>query len=164
MRPVPGRRVPGYAVADRVQPRLLRSQRSTVPNQPTVGTLEEIASRKNALIVTFRRDGSPVATPVWAAVDGGRIYVRTERTSGKVKRLRRDGRALIAPSTRQGRALGPPLEVTGRILDGTDEHLAERALRERYGLGRELFERTIDILRVDMAYLEFAPVRNGSSA
>jgi PPOX class probable F420-dependent enzyme len=163
-RPVPGRRVPGFAVVDRVQPRLLRSQRRNVPNQPAVGTLDAIAGRKNALVVTFRRDGSPVATPVWAALAGGRIFVRSERASGKVTRLRRRPHALIAPSTRQGRAVGPPLEVTGRVLAGAEEFVAERALRERYGLGRDLFERTMDILRVDMAYLEFAPLRDDPTA
>ena len=97
-----------------------------------------------------------------AAVVDGRIYVRTERVSGKVKRLRRQPRALIAPCTRRGRALGAPLEATGRALESAEEPVAERAIRGRYGFGRALFERTMDILRVDMAYLEFVSLRDDS--
>ena len=32
-----------------------------------------------------------------------------------------------------------------------------RALAARYGLGRELFERTVDVLRIDMCFLEITP-------
>jgi len=163
VRPVSGRRVPGFGLVDRLQPHLLRSERRDVPAQPPTGTLADIAGRKNALVITFRRSGTPVATPVWAAVVDGRIYVRTERVSGKVKRVRRQPRALIAPCARRGRALGAPLEATGRVLESAEEPVAERAIRRRYGLGRALFERTMDILRVDMAYLEFVPLRDDSA-
>jgi PPOX class probable F420-dependent enzyme len=157
--------MPGAGVVDVFQPRLLRALKAgrSAEQLPT-GTLEDIARRKNALVITFRRDGSPVPTPVWAAVADGRIYVRTERASAKVKRLRREPHALIAPCTREGRILGPPLKVSGRVLELAEEPLAERALRERYGPGRELFERTIDLLRVDAAYLAFAPLGDGSPA
>jgi PPOX class probable F420-dependent enzyme len=94
---------------------------------------------------------------VWAAPAGGALYVRSERSSGKVKRLRRDGRLLIAPCTARGQPLGPPFEASARVLAGEEESLAERALATRYGLGRELFERAMDLLRVDMCYLEVTP-------
>jgi hypothetical protein len=35
----------------------------------------------------------------------------------------------------------------------------KRALAQRYGLGRELFERAMDLLRVDMCFLEITPER-----
>jgi uncharacterized protein len=98
-----------------------------------------------------------VPTPVWAAQANGLFYVRTERASGKVKRLRRDARLLAAPCTVRGVPLGPALEAQGRLLGIEEEPLAERALAARYGLGRELFELAMDVMRVDMGYLEIAP-------
>ena len=129
----------------------------TIGQSPHTGTLEQIAACKRALLVTYRRDGTPVPTPVWAAPGGGRLYVRCERSSGKVKRLRNDARLLVAPCTVRGKPLGAPLEASARVLPPAEEARAEQALAQRYGLGRELFERTMDLLRVDMCFLELTP-------
>jgi PPOX class probable F420-dependent enzyme len=117
----------------------------------------EIRDCKRSLLVTYRRDGTPVPTPVWAAEGGGLLYVRTERTAGKVKRLRNDPRLLVAPCTVRGKPLGEPLEATARMLAPEDEQLAERVLAARYGSGRAIFERAMDLLHVDMGYLEITP-------
>jgi PPOX class probable F420-dependent enzyme len=93
--------------------------------------------------VTFRRSGDPVATPVWFAIEGGRLYFKSERRSGKVRRLRRDPRVLVAPCTVRGRALGPAVEGAGRVLDEGEAAAAERALRGQYGAGRRLYERFV---------------------
>jgi PPOX class probable F420-dependent enzyme len=112
---------------------------------------------KRSLLVTFRRDGRAVPTPVWAAPANGRLYVRTVRRSGKIGRLRRDARVLIAPCTARGRPLGAPFEGYARVLGAGEEPLAERALHDAYGAGRALFEWWVDVLRVDMCYLEIVP-------
>jgi hypothetical protein len=128
-----------------------------IVDSPRSGSIAEIRDCKRSLLVTYRRDGTPVPTPVWAAEADGRLYVRTERTAGKVKRLRNDPRLLVAPCTVRGRPLGSPLEATARMLACKDEPLAERVLAARYGLGRAIFEWAMDILRVDMGYLEITP-------
>jgi PPOX class probable F420-dependent enzyme len=124
---------------------------------PRTDSIAEIRDCGRSLLVTYRRDGTPVPTPVWAAEAGGLFYVRTERTAGKVKRLRNDPRLLIAPCTVRGKPLGEPLEATARMLATEDELLAERVLVAHYGLGRAIFEWAMDILRVDMGYLEITP-------
>lgn len=129
----------------------------TITDAPRTGTVEEIAVRKRTLLVTFRRSGAAVATPVWAAEGERRFYVRSERTAGKIKRLRNDSRVLIAPCTVRGRPLGAPLEARASVVASEREPLAERALARRYGLGRALFEWTFDRLRIDMCYLEIVP-------
>jgi PPOX class probable F420-dependent enzyme len=156
-RPRLGRRLPGAVPSARAQAQMLRSAASEVARAHAVGTLEELARRRHSLVVTFRRDGTPVATPVWAAVADGRVYARTERGSGKVKRLLHDSRALVAPCTARGRQLGPPLPMRGRVLAAREEDIAEGALANRYGLLRALFERTMDLIRVEMCYLELTP-------
>jgi Pyridoxamine 5'-phosphate oxidase len=47
-----------------------------------------LAAAKYMLLTTFKRDGTPVATPVHVAVEDGRAYFRTWNPSGKWKRLR----------------------------------------------------------------------------
>jgi PPOX class probable F420-dependent enzyme len=145
-----------------LQARLLRRAASEQAQAPATGTLAALTENRYALVTTFRRDGTPVATPVWAAVAEGRIYVRAERGSGKVKRLRGNSRALIAPCTASGRSLGAPLPARGRVLPAREEVAAEHALARRYGLGRAVFEGTMDLIAVDMCYLELTP--NGGAS
>ncbi len=66
-------------------------------------------------------------------------------------------RLLVAPCTVRGKPLGAPLEATARMLPPDDEPLAERVLAARYGFGRVIFEWAMDVLRVDMGYLEITP-------
>jgi PPOX class probable F420-dependent enzyme len=157
-RPVPGRRLPAALPSARLAARTAPRGAREIPLQPRAGSLAQIADCKRTLVVTYRRDGTAVPTPVWAAEHDGLLYVRSERAAGKVKRLRRDPRMLIAPCTVRGKPLGAPLEATGRLLDSAgDELRAERTLAGRYGLGRAIFEATMDLLRVDMGYLEITP-------
>ncbi len=156
-RPVPGRRLPAALLSARIAARAAPRGARTVGERPRTGAIEQLAGCKRALLITYRRDGTGVPTPVWAAVAEGRLYVRSERSSGKVKRLRNDARLLVAPCTVRGEPLGAPLEASARVLAPDREPLAERALARRYGLGRELFERAMDLLRVDMCFLEITP-------
>jgi PPOX class probable F420-dependent enzyme len=161
-RPVPGRRLPGERrlsrLAARRTPVEVRQIALAPRRQPEPGD----APGKHSLLVTFRRDGAAVPTPVWAAPGDARLYVRTVRGSGKVKRLLADPRVLLAPCTMTGSPLGAPFEAFASVLAPEDEGRAERALREAYGRVRAAFEWTVDLIRVDMCYLEIMPQRWGA--
>ena len=92
------------------------------------------------LVVTFRRDGTPVPTPVWSALDGDRLVFRTEADTAKVARIHNDPRVLVAPCNFRGKPNGPPVEGTARVT-GPDDEAAERALTEKYGFQRAFYER-----------------------
>jgi PPOX class probable F420-dependent enzyme len=156
-RPVPGRRPPGALAGARLAARMAPSSTRTIADVPRTGTVEELCAHKRTLLATFRRSGVVVATPVWAAEAGGRFYVRSERTAGKIKRLRNDPRVLVAPCTVRGKPLGAPLEATASVVPPEREDAAEQALVRRYGPGRALFEWTFDRMRIDMCYLEIVP-------
>jgi PPOX class probable F420-dependent enzyme len=161
--PVPGRRPPAALPLARLAARTAPAGARTIAQAPRTGTLAEVAAHKRTLVTTFRRSGVAVSTPVWAAESDGRFYVRSERTAGKVKRLRNDPRVLIAPCTVRGKPLGAPLEATASVVPAEREQIAEQALVRRYGMGRALFEWTFDRLRIDMCYLEIVPGAWGAS-
>jgi PPOX class probable F420-dependent enzyme len=155
--PVSARRLPAAIPLARLAARTAPRAAGELARCARTGSLQDLRAAKRTLVVSFRRDGTPVPTPVWAAHAGGVLYVRSERSSGKLKRLRNDARVLLAPCTARGRPLGPPLEAHGYLLARADEPVAERALAARYGLGRELLERTMDLLRIEMCYLRLEP-------
>jgi len=67
------------------------------------GAGDELEREPYVNLVTFRRDGRGVETPVWFVVLDGKLYVFTDGTSAKVKRLRATGRVKIAPCGVRGR-------------------------------------------------------------
>ncbi len=85
-------------------------------------------------LVTFRRDGRAVPTPVWFARRGERLYVFTENDAGKVKRLRNGPHARIAACNALGSLRGDWLEARGRVVDDpATSRDAYSALRAKYG-------------------------------
>ncbi|HEY3019674.1 MAG TPA: PPOX class F420-dependent oxidoreductase [Solirubrobacteraceae bacterium] len=119
---------------------------------------EHLRGHKYALLVSYRRSGEPVPTAVWFGLTDGRVYVRTETDAGKVKRIRREPRVLIAPCDFRAKPRGPAAEGRARVLDEAEFARAEAALQANYGVGRRVFESTGDRLGVETLYLEVAPV------
>jgi PPOX class probable F420-dependent enzyme len=94
-----------------------------------------LADAQYLLLTTFRRDGTPVPTPVWAAeLDDGRLGVWTVTNSGKVKRIRRSGAVQVAACDRRGRPLGPAVPATAELLDGEGTRRVRRVVARKYGL------------------------------
>ncbi|MFG2876502.1 PPOX class F420-dependent oxidoreductase [Streptomyces sp. NPDC048337] len=97
-------------------------------------TLEELNRGKYVSLTTFRKDGTSVATPVWAVADGGELYVWTRSDSWKVKRIRDNGRVSVAPCDVRGRVApgAPVLEGEARLLDEAGLKRVRRLMRRKY--------------------------------
>lgn len=83
---------------------------------------------------TFRKNGTGVQTPVWAAPDGGELVIFTNGDSYKVKRLRRNPAVRIAACGVRGALKGPWHEGTARLVeDPAGQQAVLAALRRKYG-------------------------------
>jgi PPOX class probable F420-dependent enzyme len=124
--------------------------------------VQALAPFKYCQLVTFRRNGERMPTPVWFAVRDGRLLVKTESPSVKVKRIRNDARVEVAPCTVRGRLRGSLAAASARLLTPDEEPSAEAVLRRRYGLGRRLFavlvEPFLHLRGQRSVYLEIAPL------
>ena len=92
------------------------------------------------LFSTLKRDGSWVATPVWAAGDSRYLYVVSEGKAGKIKRLRNFSEVKLAPCTVTGRPLGEEMLAQAFILDSAEAEIAHRQLLHKYGLQMRLLD------------------------
>jgi PPOX class probable F420-dependent enzyme len=112
-------------------------------------------------LVTFRKTGKEVATPVWFALEGGKAYAFTMADSGKVKRLRNSGRSRVAACDVRGKVHGEWIDTETIILEApAEQEKARRALRRKYKLQMavsDLFGRVTGRIR-RRAYLEISPV------
>src|SRR5699024_10768682 len=66
-------------------------------------------------LTTYRQNGAGVTTPVWMAPAGGHWYVYTAGRSGKVRRIRREERAQLAPADVHGEPTGAAGQARARI-------------------------------------------------
>ncbi len=117
-----------------------------------------LEGHKNINLTTFRKSGDAVPTPVWFVVLEDKLYVRTEASSGKVKRIRNNGRVELAPSTVRGKTVGPTMEGKARVLGPGEENLARKAMEL---LGRKY--KTTPIVNLltrghERAVLEISPL------
>ena len=107
---------------------------------------------------TFRRSGAGVRTPVWFAEDQGCLFIRTEATSGKVKRVRHQGRVRIAPSDAQGNPRGAWIEALAQLAPPDQSELAQHLFRRKYGLQLRGFEAMMRLRRGSWATLRIDPL------
>jgi PPOX class probable F420-dependent enzyme len=99
--------------------------------------LQTLAAARYVRLTTFKRDGTPVPTPVWLVRSGDHLMVTTSSTTGKVKRLRHTPRVLLVPSDGRGKPREGATEVEGsaELFSSPDELTQLRVLlKKRYGV------------------------------
>lgn len=97
-------------------------------------TLDDLGRSKYLSLTTFRKDGTPVATPVWLVREGDTLRVITQADSGKAKRLRNDSRVLLAPCDARGTLKGKQVEGTATLQDAAETARTAQLVEARYGL------------------------------
>ena len=100
-------------------------------------TPHELARERYVNLVTFRKSGAEVKTPIWFASDPQdprRLWMYTNGKSGKVKRIRNGGRSRVAACNARGGVHGPWLDATSRIeSDAKSVARAFDLLLQKYG-------------------------------
>ena len=89
---------------------------------------------KYVSLTTFRRDGTPVSTPVWFVAENGNLLVETDRNSYKVKRIRRNDNVTVAACNATGRIAGEVVPAHAAILPAEELPRVERLLHRKYRL------------------------------
>ena len=100
---------------------------------------DAILSAQYVALTTYRRDGTPVTTPVWAAAEGESLYLFSNANAGKVKRLRNSSRAAIAPCTATGKVTGAQLPAEAFNLASDQMPKVWKLLTKKYGMAARLF-------------------------
>jgi len=108
------------------------AQSSTTP-------LTSLEHQKYISLTTFRRKRAAVATPVWFVQLQHTLYIYTDATAGKVKRIRHNPQVQLASCTMLGKVKGPLITGVARIVTDPQEQVrAEAALNTKYWIARRL--------------------------
>ncbi|MEU3400412.1 PPOX class probable F420-dependent enzyme [Streptomyces filamentosus] len=86
-------------------------------------TTEELRRGRYISLTTHRKDGTGVSTPVWYAVEDGRVYVWTRADSWKVKRLRKDPKVELAVCDVRGNVPEGAARLSGTARLATPDEL-----------------------------------------
>jgi uncharacterized protein len=84
---------------------------------PVSSDLKAVREAKTILLTTYKRDGTPVETPVSIAFDGNR------RNNPQVE---------VAASTLRGKRTGPPIHGCATLLTDDQARIAAKALARRH--------------------------------
>ncbi|MEU6405079.1 PPOX class F420-dependent oxidoreductase [Streptomyces sp. NPDC046985] len=95
---------------------------------------ERLGAGKYLLVTSFRRNGTPVATPVWVVRDGDALGVWTSADSWKVKRIRNRADVLVGPCDVRGNPTGDQVAATAEICDQAATARYRDLIARKYGL------------------------------
>jgi PPOX class probable F420-dependent enzyme len=123
-----------------------------------------LAEAHTGILTTLRRDGRPVALPVWHVVDSGAIHVRTPAASKKMRRVANDPRGSFLVESGLAWAELTSVTVPVDINVITDDDEAARiaaAIDAKYAAHRAPTEKLPAAVRSaygDMRVLRMVPV------
>src|SRR3954469_7088599 len=97
-------------------------------------TLHRLSTARYALLRSFRRDGTPLDTPIWFAIDGDALLFRTKQ-GPKTRRLTLRPDVELTACDYRGRVQHGATTVPGRavMLSCAEADRANGILRSRYG-------------------------------
>ncbi len=125
--------------------------------------LEPIDRSWTVLLTTYKRDGTPVTTPVNLAVEGDHAYFRTYAKAWKTKRIRNNPEVEIAPATLRGQPTGPSVRANARLLGGEEERHARKVIARRHPVfQRFLIPLAHKVARYTTVHFELSIVRSPS--
>lgn len=100
--------------------------------------VDELGRSKHVSLTTYRKDGTPVATPVWHVVRGAEVLILSDIDAWKVKRIRNNSHVVVTACDLRGRIApgAASTEGTARLLDDAETRAVRTLIAGRYVMSR----------------------------
>ncbi|RNL77486.1 PPOX class F420-dependent oxidoreductase [Nocardioides marmorisolisilvae] len=94
----------------------------------------EVGRAQYVSFTSYRKDGSPVSTPVWIAPDGDDLYFFSDTGAFKVKRVRNNPAVTLQPCDVRGRVKDGAVIVSGQaeVLEHADTKRVRAIVNRKY--------------------------------
>jgi len=96
--------------------------------------LEPFLDQKYINLETYKKDGTPIRTPVWFVIDKNLIYVITRDSTGKVKRLRNNQNVRIVPCSFKGEPKNEWVKGAAEKITGEEADKVIKLRKKKYGM------------------------------
>lgn len=139
----------------------LRHREAFDIGEPTGSDFTGFDRARQIVLVTFKRSGEAMPSPINHGVADGKLYVRTDASTGKVKRVRNNARVVVVPCNLRGKPTGQPVAGIARILPEPEHARADAAIAANWSPAMRVFEKTLEksssAFDIPMAYIEISP-------
>ncbi|MGV0741470.1 PPOX class F420-dependent oxidoreductase [Mycolicibacterium sp. XJ870] len=129
--------------------------------EPTGVDFSGFDKYRQIVLVTYKRSGEAVPSPINHGVAEGKLYVRTDASTAKVKRIRNNPNVIVAPCNLRGKPAGPAVAGVARILPEEEHAHANAAIAANWSAPMKVLERGLDkssqTFGVAMAFIEIVP-------
>ena len=113
----------------------------------------QFIDQKQLSLETYKRDNTPVQTPVWFVIDNDQLYITTRETTGKVKRLRNNQNARIAVCSMKGDIKSNWVDVgLEKIPEESNVEKIVKLRKKKYGFSARLISMFTSQKGKTMAY------------
>ena len=100
---------------------------------------DQFIDQKYLSLETYKRDSTPIQTPVWFVTENDQLYITTKETTGKVKRLRNNQNARIAVCSMKGDIKSDWVNVgLEKIPEESDVEKIVKLRKKKYGFSARL--------------------------
>ena len=100
---------------------------------------DQFIDQKYLSLETYKRDNTPIQTPVWFVTENDHLYITTKETTGKVKRLRNNQNARIAVCSMKGDIKSNWVNVgLEKIPEESDVEKIVKLRKKKYGFSARL--------------------------
>jgi len=100
--------------------------------------LDQFLDQKYITLETYKKDGTPVRTPVWFVIDNNLIYVITRDSTGKVKRLKNNQDVQIVSCSFKGENKNECIIGKVKKITGIEADIAIKLRKKKYGISARL--------------------------
>ena len=103
-------------------------------------------------ILTYKKNGDRVSTPVWFIYKDNKIYIRTSNQSGKVKRIKNNNNVLYALCNISGKIKGEWHSGVAKIEPDMNKVIFSK-ITEKYGIFAQIMNILYKIKKMDIIIL-----------
>ena len=100
--------------------------------------LEQFSEQKYINLETYKRDNTPIKTPVWFVIDNGLVYIITRESTGKVKRLKNNQNVRIVSCSFQGEPKNEWVKGMAQIITDESADKIIKLRKKKYGFAVRL--------------------------
>jgi PPOX class probable F420-dependent enzyme len=106
------------------------------PVEPDAQAWAEVGRASYVSFTSYRKNGTPVSTPVWIAPDGDDLYFFSDTDAFKVKRVRNNPAVTLQPCDVRGRVKdgAPVVSGVAEVLDHADTPRVRGIVNRKYRL------------------------------
>ncbi|MFX0007009.1 MAG: PPOX class F420-dependent oxidoreductase [Promethearchaeota archaeon] len=91
-------------------------------------------------LITYKKNGDPIATPVWFVENDNKIYVVTLQGRYKFKRITNNPNVKIVPSSMRGKPKSEYINGMARILSDNDSKPIIVLFKKKYRTFKLMFK------------------------